>query len=127
VASHFGGTRNPLVVSWPDKIKDKGGVRNQFHHLIDLVPTPYEAIGVAPPETRNGILQKPIEGTSFLKSFTETSASKTRATQYFELLVNRGIYHEGSMASSRSFVPWAPVRGIGSNANKRSIGSARLD
>jgi arylsulfatase len=105
------GTRNPMVVSWPAKIKDKGGIRSQFLHVIDLVPTLYEAIGVSPPETLNGITQKPIEGVSFLKSLTEASASETRPTQYFELLVNRGIYHEGWMASSRSFVPWAPVRG----------------
>lgn len=111
VASHFGGTRNPMVVSWPAKIKDKGGIRSQFLHVIDLVPTLYDAIGVSPPETLNGIVQKPIEGVSFLKSLTEASASETRPTQYFELLVNRGIYHEGWMASSRSFVPWAPVRG----------------
>ena len=111
VASHFGGTRNPMVVSWPAKIKDKGGIRSQFLHVIDLVPTLYEAIGVSPPATLNGIVQKPIEGASFLKSLTEASASETRPTQYFELLVNRGIYHEGWMASSRSFVPWAPVRG----------------
>ena len=111
VASHFGGTRNPMVVSWPAKIKDKGGVRSQFLHVIDLVPTLYEAIGVSPPETLNGIVQKPIEGVSFLKSLTEANAKETRPTQYFELLVNRGIYHEGWMASSRSFVPWAPVRG----------------
>ena len=111
VASHFGGTRNPMVVSWPAKIKDKGGVRSQFLQVIDLVPTLYEAIGVSPPETLNGIVQKPIEGVSFLKSLTEANAKETRPTQYFELLVNRGIYHEGWMASSRSFVPWAPVRG----------------
>ncbi len=111
VASHFGGTRNPMVVSWPAKIKDKGGIRSQFLHVIDLVPTLYEAIGVSPPETLNGIVQKPIEGVSFLKSLTEANAKETRPTQYFELLVNRGIYHDGWMASSRSFVPWAPVRG----------------
>jgi arylsulfatase len=111
VASHFGGTRNPMVVSWPAKIKDKGGIRSQFLHVIDLVPTLYEAIGVSPPETLNGIVQKPIEGVSFLKSLTEANATETRPTQYFELLVNRGLYHEGWMASSRSFVPWAPVRG----------------
>jgi arylsulfatase A-like enzyme len=111
VASHFGGTRNPMVVSWPAKIKDKGGIRSQFLHVIDLVPTLYEAIGVSPPDTLNGIVQKPIEGVSFLKSLTEANATETRPTQYFELLVNRGLYHEGWMASSRSFVPWAPVRG----------------
>jgi len=111
VASHLGGTRNPLVVSWPAKIRDRGGLRSQFVHTIDLVPTLYEAIGITPPEELNGIPQKPIEGTSFLKSFFDVKAPETRPTQYFELLVNRGIYHQGWMASSRSFVPWVPVRG----------------
>jgi arylsulfatase len=99
------------VVSWPAKIRDRGGLRSQFVHTIDLVPTLYEAIGITPPEVLNGIPQKPIEGTSFLKSFFEANAPETRPTQYFELLVNRGIYHQGWMASSRSFVPWVPVRG----------------
>ena len=111
VASHLGGTRNPLVVSWPAKIKDCGGLRSQFVHTIDLVPTLYEAIGITPPQLLNGIPQKPIEGTSFLGSFFDAKSPETRSTQYFELLVNRGIYHQGWLASSRSFVPWVPVRG----------------
>jgi arylsulfatase len=111
VASHFGGTRNPLIISWPARIKDRGGLRSQFLHTIDIVPTLYEAIGITPPESLNGIVQKPIEGVSFLPSLTAKEAPETRPTQYFELLVNRGIYHEGWMASSQSFVPWAPVRG----------------
>jgi|694.fasta_scaffold26034_2 arylsulfatase A-like enzyme len=111
VASHLGGTRNPLVVSWPAKIKDRGGLRSQFVHTIDLVPTLYEAIGITAPQMLNGIRQKPIEGTSFLGSFFDAKAPESRPTQYFELLVNRGIYHHGWLASSRSFVPWVPVRG----------------
>ena len=111
VASHLGGTRNPLVVSWPAKIKDRGGLRSQFVHTIDLVPTLYEAIGITPPQVLNGIPQKPIEGTSFLGSLFDPKAPESRPTQYFELLVNRGIYHQGWLASSRSFVPWVPVRG----------------
>ncbi|WP_165230943.1 arylsulfatase [Aquisphaera insulae] len=111
VASHFGGTRNPMIISWPARIKDRGGLRSQFLHVIDIVPTLYEAIGITPPTVLNGIEQKPIEGTSFLGTFAEKDAPETRTTQYFELLVNRGIYHDGWMASSRSFVPWAPTRG----------------
>ncbi len=111
VASHFGGTRNPMIVSWPAKIKKGGGLRSQFLHVIDIVPTLYEAVGITPPTMINGIEQKPIEGKSFLASLQDPKAPETRTTQYFELLVNRGIYHEGWMASSRSFVPWAPVRG----------------
>lgn len=111
VASHFGGTRNPMIISWPAKIKDKGGLRSQFLHVIDIVPTLYEAIGITAPTMLNGIEQKPIEGTSFLKTFTDKNAPESRKTQYFEQLVNRGIYHDGWMASSHSFVPWNPVRG----------------
>jgi len=111
VASHFGGTRNPMIISWPAKIKDRGGLRSQFLHVIDIVPTLYEAAGITPPDVLNGIEQKPIEGVSFLKTFTAANTPETRTTQYFELLVNRGIYHDGWMASSRSFVPWVPVRG----------------
>ncbi len=111
VASHLGGTRNPMIVSWPAKIKDKGEIRSQFLHVIDIVPTLYEAIGITPPTTLNGIEQRPIEGASFLKSFTDKNAPETRKTQYFEIFVNRGIYHDGWMASSHSFAPWDPNRG----------------
>ncbi len=79
--------------------------------MIDLVPTLYEVIGITPPDSLNGIQQKPIEGVSFLSSFTTGEAPETRTTQYFELLVNRGIYYDGWMASSPSFVPWVPTRG----------------
>jgi arylsulfatase len=111
VASHFGGTRNPMIISWPAKIKDKGGIRSQFLHTIDIVPTLYEVIGITAPTELNGIEQRPIEGASFAKTFTDKEAPETRTTQYFELLVNRGMYHDGWMASSRSFVPWNPIRG----------------
>jgi arylsulfatase len=111
VASHFGGTRNPMIISWPAKIKEKGGLRSQFLHVIDIVPTLYEAIGITPPEMLNGAKQKPIEGVSFLKTFTDAKAPETRKTQYFEMGVQRGIYHEGWMASSLSFAPWIPIRG----------------
>jgi arylsulfatase A-like enzyme len=110
VASHFGGTRNPLIVSWPARIKDKGGVRSQFTHTIDVVPTIYEACGITAPTDLNGVKQKPLEGTSFAYTFDDATAKGRRATQYFELGVNRGLYHEGWMASSRSFVPWQPTR-----------------
>jgi arylsulfatase A-like enzyme len=111
VASHFGGTRNPVIISWPAKIKEGGSVRNQFLHVIDIVPTLYEAIGITPPTMLNGIEQKPIEGVSFLKSFTDKAAAEVRSTQYFELLVNRGLYHDGWMVSSPSFSPWVSIRG----------------
>jgi arylsulfatase len=110
VASHFGGTRNPMIVSWPARIKDAGGVRSPFIHTIDLVPTLYELCGITAPTELNGIEQKPIEGKSFAASFDDAKASGPRDTQYFELACNRGLYHDGWMASSPSFVPWNPNR-----------------
>jgi arylsulfatase A-like enzyme len=110
VASHFGGTRNPLIMSWPARIEDKGGVRSQFVHTIDLVPTLYELCGVTAPQDLNGVRQKPIEGISFADSIDDRDAEAHRKTQYFELGCNRGLYHEGWMASSPSFVPWEPNR-----------------
>jgi len=111
VASHFGGTRNPMIISWPARIRDKGGLRSQFLHTIDLVPTLYELCGITAPRELNGVEQKPIEGTSFAAALWDAKAPETRRTQYFELGCNRGLYHDGWMASSPSFVPWDPVRG----------------
>jgi arylsulfatase len=110
VASHFGGTRNPMIISWPARIKDKGGFRSQFMHVIDVVPTIYEVCGVTPPTRIDGIEQKPIEGISFAYTFDDAKAKERRTTQYFELGANRGIYQEGWMASALSFVPWQAVR-----------------
>ncbi|HEY1429030.1 MAG TPA: arylsulfatase, partial [Candidatus Tumulicola sp.] len=111
VASHFGGTRNPMIISWPAKIKDAGGLRSQFVHTIDIVPTLYEVCGVTAPSELNGVAQKPIEGKSFAASFDDAKADSPRKTQYFELVCNRGLYHDGWMASSPAFVPWQAVRG----------------
>src|SRR5215813_5620654 len=111
VASHFGGTRNPMIISWPAKIKDQGGLRDQFIHTIDIVPTIYEWCGVTAPTELNGIQQKPIEGISFAFTIDDAKAESKRRTQYFELGGNRGLYHDGWMASSVSFVPWDPNRG----------------
>ena len=110
VASHFGGTRNPMIISWPAKIKDKGGLRQQFVHTIDVVPTLYELIGITAPVTLNGTQQKPIEGTSFAYTISDEKAKERHTTQYFELGVNRGLYHDGWMASAKSFSPWQPNR-----------------
>ena len=111
VASHFGGTRNPMIISWPSRIKDKGGLRPQFLHVIDIVPTLYELCGITAPRELNGVQQKPIEGTSFAFTFDDAKAPSHRKTQYFELGCNRGLYQDGWMASSPSFVPWEPTRG----------------
>ena len=110
VASHFGGTRNPMIVSWPARIADKGGVRTYFLHTIDIVPTLYEVIGITPPAELNGVPQKPIEGISFAYTFDGAAAEGRRTTQYFELGANRGIFHDGWMASALAFVPWEPNR-----------------
>jgi arylsulfatase len=110
VASHFGGTRNPLIIAWPRGIKDRGGLRDQFTHVIDLVPTLYELCGITAPRELNGVPQKPIEGVSFAATLEDAKAPSLRRTQYFELGCNRGLYHDGWMASAPSFVPWEPNR-----------------
>ena len=106
VASHFGGTRNPLVVHWPRGIKAKGEIRDQFHHVIDVVPTILEACKIPEPKIVNGITQKPIEGVSMVYSFEDAKAKTRRTTQYFELATNRAIYHDGWVACSRYGYPW---------------------
>jgi arylsulfatase len=110
VASHFGGTRNPLIICWPAKITDKGGVRTQFHHIMDVMPTILEAAGIRAPEILNGITQKPIEGVSMVYTFNDAKAADRRRSQIFELVSNRAMYQNGWMASSMSFVPWAATR-----------------
>jgi arylsulfatase len=99
VASHFGGTRNAMALSWPKKIADKGGLRTQFHHVIDIVPTIYDIVGIAPPTHVNGIEQMPLHGTSMAYSFNAADAPSTHTSQYFEILGNRAIYADGWMAS----------------------------
>ena len=107
VASHFGGTRNGMVISWPAKIKDKGGLRSQFCHLIDIVPTIYEAAGITPPDVLNGVKQKPIEGTSLVYTFDDAKAPTRHPVQYFELVGNRAIYKDGWMANTTPLrLPW---------------------
>jgi len=110
IASHFGGTRNPMVISWPAKIKEHGGVRTQFHHIVDLMPTILEAAGVQAPDSLNGVTQKPIEGISMVYSFNDAKAPDRRKSQMFELVSNRGMYQNGWMASSLAYLPWAATR-----------------
>ena len=106
VASHFGGTRNPMVVSWPKRIGDKGGLRSQFLHCIDVAPTILEAAGIPQPQAVNGTQQKPIEGVSFASTFDNASAREVRTTQYFEMMGNRAIYKDGWVAATRHGIPW---------------------
>jgi arylsulfatase len=100
VASHLGGIRNGLVISWPDRIKACGEVRTQFGHVIDIAPTIYEAVGIIPPETFDGVPQRPIDGLSLVYTFDDPEAPDRHVEQYFEMLGNRGLYQHGWMAST---------------------------
>ena len=109
VASHFGGTRNGMVISWPGHINDAGAIRTQFHHVIDVVPTILEVTGIHAPETVNGIAQKPIEGVSMAYTFEKANANvpSRHDTQYFEMVGNRAIYQNGWIAATTPpLAPW---------------------
>jgi hypothetical protein len=107
VASHFGGTRNGIAISWPKGIKARGELRSQFHHVIDIVPTILEAAGIQAPLVFNGTPQKPIEGVSMVYTFDDAKAPTRHTTQYFEIVANRAIYHDGWTASTTpGRVPW---------------------
>jgi arylsulfatase A-like enzyme len=109
VASHFGGTAQGMCMSWPGHIKDVGGIRNQFHHVIDIVPTILEATGISGPEMIDGIKQRPIEGVSMVYTWDKANANATtrHATQYFEMLGNRAIYRDGWVAATTpATIPW---------------------
>ena len=109
VASHFGGTRQGMVIAWPGHIKDAGGVRTQFHHMIDIVPTILEAAGISAPLMVDGVAQKPIEGVSMAYTWEKANANapSRRTTQYFEMFGNRAIYHEGWIAvTTPPAPPW---------------------
>jgi len=109
VAGYFGGTRNGMVISWPNRIKDPGGIRHQFHHVVDIVPTILEAAGIRAPDVVDGIDQKPIEGVSLAYTFDKANATvpSRHHTQYFEMFGERGLYHDGWMASTVPFrAPW---------------------
>ena len=109
IASHFGGTRQGLAISWPGHIDDPGAIRTQFHHIIDIMPTIMDATGVGQPEEIDGIKQKPIEGVSMAYTFKKENAKapSTRKTQYFEMIANRGIYDNGWYAcTTPPHGPW---------------------
>ena len=110
IASHWGGTRNGTIVRWKNGIKATGEIRNQFHHVIDVAPTILEAAGLPAPLFVNGIQQAPLEGVSMTYSFDDADAADRHTTQYFEMFVNRGIYHEGWTAVTRHSIPWAPTK-----------------
>jgi arylsulfatase A-like enzyme len=106
IASHWGGTRNGTIVHWPNGFTDKGGLRNQFHHVIDVAPTLLEAAGLPAPVSVNGIQQAPIEGVSMLGMLRDVGAPETRDVQYFEIMGNRGVYHQGWTAVTKHRTPW---------------------
>lgn len=106
IASHLGGTRNPLVVSWPAKIKDRGGLRSQFINVTDVVPTIYEVTGIHFPATVDGVRQIPLDGISFAYTFNQPKAPSRHHVQYFESFGNRAIYEDGWIAGARHTLPW---------------------
>lgn len=107
IASHFGGTRQGMAISWPKGIKDSGGIRNQFHHIIDIMPTILEVTGIKAPDVVNGVAQKPIEGVSMAYTFKKENANvpSTHKTQYFEMFGNRALYHDGWIISTTPLGP----------------------
>jgi arylsulfatase A-like enzyme len=115
ISSHFGGVRQGMAISWPARIKDKGGIRHQFHHVIDVVPTILEAAGIKQPKAVDGIKQSPIEGVSMFYTFDKAKANapSTHKTQYFEMFGNYAIYHDGWIASGKvtrpSWVTFGPA------------------
>jgi len=109
VASHFGGTRNGMVLHWPKGITATGEVRSQFHHVVDVAPTVLEAAKIPQPRTVNGVAQRPMDGVSMLYSTADAKAADRRRTQYFEMFGNRAIYHEGWVAATRHSIPWLLV------------------
>jgi arylsulfatase A-like enzyme len=115
VASHFGGTRQGMAISWPGHIDDAGGIRTQFHHVIDIVPTILEAVGIREPDMVDGIEQKPMDGVSMAYTFRKANANapSKRQTQYFEMFANRGIYKDGWYAAT---TPPAPPWLLGTKA-----------
>jgi len=106
VASNYGGTRNGMIIHWPKVIKEKGGVRTQWHHVIDVAPTILEAAGLQEPKTVDGIAQTPIEGVSMVYSLNEAKAKDRHVTQYFEMIGNRAVYHDGWFAGTIHKAPW---------------------
>jgi len=118
VASHFGGVRQGMAISWPKVIKDTGGIRHQFHHIIDIVPTILEAAKIQQPEVVDGIKQSPIEGVSMVYTFDKANADSpsTHTTQYFEMMGDHAIYHDGWIASTKVMrPPWVIAGGVGAD------------
>ena len=122
VGSHLGGTRNPLVVHWPDRIHDTGGLRSQFTHVIDVAPTILDVAGIPAPESVDGIEQEPMHGATFAASLTDAGAPEHRTQQYFETIGNRGMYKDGWwLAMKTERIPWVLTPG-----RARAVRAGRL-
>lgn len=110
IAAHFGGTRNPMVISWPAKIKPDTTIRSQFTHVNDVAVTIYDLLGITPPDFYNGVAQEPLDGVSFLYTFDDALAKNRKTTQYFEVMGSRGIYKDGWFAGTFGpRIPWNPA------------------
>ncbi|RGP54431.1 arylsulfatase [Pseudomonas abyssi] len=118
VPSHFGGTRNGMIISWPARIKNVGGMRTQFHHSVDVTPTILDAVGVNEPKEVNGAEQMPMAGVSMSYSFADADAAGTRHTQYFETGGHRALYHDGWVAASFHGAPWQLTGSVGFENNR---------
>ena len=129
IASHFGGIRQGMAISWPGHIKDQGGIRNQFHHVIDIVPTILEVTGIPAPQMVNGIKQKPIEGVSLAYTFDKANANapSPHHTQYFEMMGDHAIYHDGWIAEHESDSPalGSDRPGQPGSGQQRDVGAVR--
>ena len=110
IASHFGGTRNPMAISWPKQVKPDHTPRAQFHHVNDIAPTIYEVVGINPPKIVDGFVQDPIDGISLAYTFSDAKAAGQKHTQYFDNNGSRGIYRDGWFASTFGpLIPWLTV------------------
>jgi arylsulfatase len=132
VASHFGGMRNPLLVSWPARIKDPGGLRSQFTHVNDIAATLYDAAGITFPDVVDGVEQEPLDGPGFADTFADLDAPARHRVQYFEMEGNRGIYQDGWFAAARHGVPWlrleqSELLASGRRASKEELESDRWE
>ncbi|WP_100229285.1 arylsulfatase [Pseudoalteromonas ruthenica] len=127
VPSHFGGTRNGMVVSWPKEIKDKGSIRTQFHHVIDIAPTILNAVGIEEPTIINGTEQTPMAGVDINYTFNNADAQGRRTTQYFETGGHRAIYHDGWVAASFHGAPWILTGSVGFDDNEWALYNIEKD